>query len=493
MPDWAGNAGARGARIQKMSQTDSARKRVTIYIAIGAFLFIGYFLLRGLAWQGTKQLHTIMEIVATLLASAVGVLALIRFYTKKNNTILFIGMAFLGAAFLDGYHAVVTSSFFDIYFPSAPSSLLPWSWIASRLFLSVFLVLSYLAWRREETLGEEGRIGERTVYSAAAAATLASFIFFAFVPLPKAYFFDDSNIIRTFHRPEEFFPAIFFILALIGYLKKGEWKSDPFEHWLVMSIIVGFMSQVMFMSISHRLFDLQFDAAHLLKKVSYVFVLTGLLISMSRLFRQAEKTAAELEVSSAELRDINERLEIVDRIAKVSGSSLVPEELFRVIAAEIRKAVPYDRCVIAHVSPHTTEHVYWYTESDVEISQQKIEDIPDLGPWFSKNVYESKMPVYISDIQASGLDSLKMLGDAGLRSTALIPILQDGKCTAHLGLHSISRDAFSKRQLDFLMDVASIIGHEIRVGELLRETRPSSADTEARQVVGFDGALGGVC
>ncbi len=110
-----------------MSQTDSARKRVTIYIAIGAFLFIGYFLLRGLAWQGAKQLHTSMEIAATLLASAVGVLTLIRFHTKKNNTILFIGMAFLGAAFLDGYHAVVTSTFFDAYFPSVPFSLIPWS------------------------------------------------------------------------------------------------------------------------------------------------------------------------------------------------------------------------------------------------------------------------------------------------------------------------------------------------------------------------------
>ena len=87
-----------------------------------------------------------------------------------------------------------------------------------------------------------------------------------------------------------------------------------------MSIIVGFMGQVMYMSFSGRLFDFMFDAAHLLKKVSYVLVLTGLLISMFRLFRQADESARELSES-------NERLEIVDRIARVVGSSLREKDL----------------------------------------------------------------------------------------------------------------------------------------------------------------------
>ena len=86
-----------------------------------------------------------MEAIATLLAIVVGVMAMVRFYAKRDNTFLFIGTGFVGTGLLDGYHAIVTSSFFSSNFPSAPSSLIPWSWIASRLFLSVLLWLSWMA------------------------------------------------------------------------------------------------------------------------------------------------------------------------------------------------------------------------------------------------------------------------------------------------------------------------------------------------------------
>ena len=228
---------------------------------------------------------------------------MVRFYTKKNNTFLFIGTGFLGTGLLDGYHAVVTSTFFASNFPSAPSSLIPWSWIASRLFLSVLLWLSWLAWRREDRLGASGKIGEKQVYLTTGLLAIASFLFFALVPLPRAYYPE-----FIFHRPEEFVPALFFFLALVGYLRKRQWQNDDFEHWLVLSLIVGFMGQVMFMSFSGRLFDMEFDAAHLLKKVSYMCVLTGLLINIYHLFKQSEAREIQLEAEIADRRQTEERL-----------------------------------------------------------------------------------------------------------------------------------------------------------------------------------------
>ena len=82
--------------------------------------------------------------------------------------------------------------------------------------------------------------------------------------------------------------------ALVGYLRKGEWRQDAFEHWLVLALIIGFVSQAVFMSISGRLFDTGFDVAHLLKKASYVCVLVGLLLSMYLIFRREEETNASL-------------------------------------------------------------------------------------------------------------------------------------------------------------------------------------------------------
>ena len=283
-----------------MDQNTRIQQRILSYVIVGAGLLLGYALLRTTAWQGSTQLHTMMEVTATLLALFVGIVALVRFHTRQNNTFLFIGAGFLGTAFLDGYHTIVTSSFFDYLFPSVPASLIPWSWIASRFFLSLMLFLSWWAWQREKNRGAGGRISKRTVYGLGGLLTLGSFLFFVFVPLPRAYYPE-----LFFGRPEEFMPGLFFLLALVGYVRKGQWKTDPFEHWLVMSLIVGLVAQVAFMSFSYQIFDGMFDVAHLLKKVSYVFVLVGLLISMYHLFKQAEDSVEVIGRANEALRSEN--------------------------------------------------------------------------------------------------------------------------------------------------------------------------------------------
>ena len=197
-----------------LSLSTTAGRRAASYCLVGGGLTLAFVLLQGNGWRGSVQLHTVMEAIATLLALIVGAMALVRFYSRRNNTFLFIGVGFLGTAFLDGFHAVVTSAYFKPFMPSDLPSLIPWSWIASRQFLSILMFLSWLAWLRENRLGEAGRISEKTVYVFAGLFTLASFLFFVFAPLPRAYY---PEIV--FHRPEELGPALFFLLALAGYLR----------------------------------------------------------------------------------------------------------------------------------------------------------------------------------------------------------------------------------------------------------------------------------
>jgi signal transduction histidine kinase/CheY-like chemotaxis protein len=291
-------------------------KRILSYILLFLVLFVGYFWLRDFTWHGNKELHTLMELAASILAFIVGAMALVRFYSKKENTFLFIGTGFLGTSCLDAYHTIVTSTFFDIYFPSSPPSLIPWSWIASRLFLSILLWWSWLTWRREEKQGKSGTIDERIVYLMASALTIACFLFFAFVPLPAAYYGE-----LFFHRPEELVPALFFLLALIGYLTKGHWKENDFEHWLVLSLIVSFMGQAMFMSFSGHLFDMMFDAAHLLKKATYICVLIGLLINIYAVHIRSEKAALQLLEANEQLQQAKEAAEKAKAEAELANKA----------------------------------------------------------------------------------------------------------------------------------------------------------------------------
>lgn len=280
---------------------DIAKRRQIGYWVIAIGLTVGLLYGHGSNWEGSPQLHSVMETAATLLALMAGAMALVRYYSQKESIFLFLGAGFIGTGFLDGYHAIVTSAYFTAMMPSDLPSLIPWSWVASRQYLSILMFLSWIVWAREERLGAAGRFTERTVYVGTAIFTLASFLFFAFAPLPIAYY---PGIF--FHRPEEFVPALFFLLALIGYLRKGHWRHDIFEHWLILSLIVAFIGQAVFMSHSGKLFDYEFDVAHTLKKVSYICVLTGLLISMYAIFHREEKTALSLKVSEERFRDFAE-------------------------------------------------------------------------------------------------------------------------------------------------------------------------------------------
>jgi len=261
-----------------------------IVVAVVAPLF--------LPWQGNRELHTIMEVVATFLATIVGVLALVRFYSKKRGAYLFLATGFLGTALLDGYHAVVTSSLFNHLMPSPPESLIPWSWNASRTFLALLMTIMWAASYREEKRGEKGRLREGLVFTVVGTLTLVSFCFFAFVPLPRAYYPE-----LLFGRPEEFVAAALFAVALCGIASRADLRVNSFDGWLVWSLLVGFVAQAIVMSRSFALFDVAFDLAHTLKIVSYGLVLIGLLIEVHQLFRHLQDSRESLRSLSEELTE----------------------------------------------------------------------------------------------------------------------------------------------------------------------------------------------
>ena len=292
-----------------------ARRRRFAYVATFAALYVAYLCLRDSTWHGDIELHTLMETVATVLSLVVGSLALVRYYSKKDNKFLFIGTGFVATAFLDGYHAAISSSRFIESFSSFPPSHIAWSWFASRIFLALSLWMSWLFWRREDHLGAAGRISERLVYVTVTALALAFFAVVEFVPMPAVYYQQ-----FFFPRPQELVPALFFLLALIGYLRKGKWKTNLFEHWLLLSLIVSFMAQVMFMSLSAQAYDAMFDAAHLLKVGSYLCAMVGLLLSMRRLFSEslAQQALAAANTILATQQEVSpDAILVVDAQAKI--------------------------------------------------------------------------------------------------------------------------------------------------------------------------------
>ena len=265
-----------------------APDRATVYWIILLVLSVGAVLLRASPWSTGVSLHTIMETTATALAFVIGALALVRYYSRKQSTFLFIGTGFLGTAILELNHAVITSPLYQAPADVLPADASAWSWTASRLYLSLYLFVSLLAWWRESREERPEIINEISVYLTATVLAVVVFFFFRFVPLSSAY-----RQLWVFSQPGEFVPAFFFLLAFVGYYWKGNWRILVFEHWLLISLVISVVLHGVYMSRSTTPFDAGYDAAHLLKIVSYMAVLNGLMISVYHTFR---REAAALDV-----------------------------------------------------------------------------------------------------------------------------------------------------------------------------------------------------
>jgi PAS domain S-box-containing protein len=307
---FAGGTGRDSLESVQVLGPDRAPERSTVYWIILVVLVLGAYFMKFLDVTNDQSRHTIWEFISTTLAFVVGSLALVRFYSKKQATFLFIGTGYLGAGLLEAYHAVMTSGLIGsgFYIEDDPARV-AFSWIAARLFLSLYLVASVIMLRRGESF-EETRGRERSVYVTAGFLTLTIFVFFLVAPLTSAY--TPEGVLQ---RPAEMIPAVFFFIAMWGYLDRGQWRSEPFEHWLIISLMVSLLVHAVYMSQAHSEFDAMADAAHLLKIISYLAVLAGLMVSVfTTLRRETDALDAVQAANEAMAREVLVRRETESRL-----------------------------------------------------------------------------------------------------------------------------------------------------------------------------------
>jgi len=260
-------------------------------------------------WHTTPEFHTVLEAIATQIALTTGALALASYYARRSSTLLLIGSGFIGAGVLDIYHTLVSSPFLAGRTPSQFLGLVHWSGAISRIFLSLLICASLLGWKRLPTAG---RITETVVYLLVAAWTVLSFLIFAAVPLNPAYY---PNVFL--HRPTELITALFFLLAAIGYYRKGSWRRDNLEHSILLSLIVAAAGHALYMSLYSQTGDTFYVVGHVMKIAGYAFVMIGLLSNTFSVFQRDAKHAAHLgDVNLALANEVVERQRAEDELRR---------------------------------------------------------------------------------------------------------------------------------------------------------------------------------
>jgi signal transduction histidine kinase/CheY-like chemotaxis protein len=266
------------------------------YVLLIVVLLTGAFVVGRMTWKSNSEMHTLLEAVATVLLLISGAMSLVRYYTKKTSAFLLLGSGFLGTALLNGYHAAITSSFLTGRTPSAASALSLWSGTTPRLFLAVLMCVSLWGWKKESRRSTTGRREELLVYILIGTFTVFSFFFLGVVRLPLQYY---SNF--AVHRPALAVSGIIYALAALGYWRKGGWKTNDVEHWLLLSLIIGAVGYLTYQPFYNNLNEPLYVIGHVLNVLQYSSMLIGLFISMASIFKSEAENAARLRTAQDEL------------------------------------------------------------------------------------------------------------------------------------------------------------------------------------------------
>ena len=263
-------------------QRSLIRRRQSIYVLMLITLTAGYAMLWGKSWHVSFQLLTSVEWMATVASLCVGAVALVRFYSRREINFLFIGTGFIANGLLSGIHAAMISSYFiDITLPISLDHI-AWSWYASRLFLPVLLWLSWIFWGREKKYGKGYKISDQLVYVVVGAIALTLFLSFNIASLRDA--FPRSDLVTEYR---EVLPALFFVLSIVGYYRKEVWKTDPFDHWLIISMMLGLLAELTLLPLFQWNYDVSFSLSFLVRLICYICTFIGLLFNIYLLFSES--------------------------------------------------------------------------------------------------------------------------------------------------------------------------------------------------------------
>lgn len=270
------------------------------FIATVLFCVLFIFGMQKSAWNSNQEFHSILETSSTLITLFVALLAMIRYFARRDLKVLMLAAAFAGTTILNAFHVMSTSSQFNNFFNAHWETLIPWSWMAERLFLGLYLLAAGdTLWSLKNPKISNMHMEGRAV-TASITLGVASLAYFIILPQPTVYI--EGGFIG---RPQEVFAALFFLLAFFAYYRLNDWPHDSIDLWLMHSLLLAFMAEIC-MSLAHENFDAYFDSAHVLKILASAILLYGLSRGIYLLYGEEARTKRRLNERETLLAEAQE-------------------------------------------------------------------------------------------------------------------------------------------------------------------------------------------
>jgi hypothetical protein len=235
-----------------------------------------------------KDFQLVIDLFASMFAFFIGILALVRFYTKKTHiNYLLLGLGFITVALLDGFHVLNSVQAFSSLFAIGVSEIFPSSMVLSRVFLSLIFFLSWFLMKEERRVSApKEKIAFASLLAAIAMFTVVISLFTNLFVGLESYIF--AIVMQTIS-------LMIYLLTLVGYTKEQSMYYKNFDFWLIFSLTFGILSQIFFLPYLNIEYELMLNLSTLAKFVSYFVLLIGFLYSIYEMYKSEERVQKELK------------------------------------------------------------------------------------------------------------------------------------------------------------------------------------------------------
>jgi len=274
---------------------------LSLCISLLAFLGLAY-------WAGDivwiKDFQPFITLISGIFALFIGVLALLRYYTKKVSlSFLFIGIGFLGVGLLDIFQVVLDLGGMSNLFSGAVTQIYPVTSVLSKTFLSVIMFVSWLVSRKDEINGK----GKKKKEALLMGLVVGSFILFigTFIYLMVTGIVIDGIVVIVVG----LISLMFLILAILGYILSKNWLYDDFNYWIIFLLAFLILSQIFYLPFFNLEYSNMMNLSIWARFFAYIGLLTGFLNSIYVMFQKEMETQKELASKNKQLDETKAKVE----------------------------------------------------------------------------------------------------------------------------------------------------------------------------------------
>ncbi len=274
---------------------------LALCLSILAFLGLSY-------WAGEivwlKDFQLFVTLISGVFALFVGVLAILRYYTKKTSVnFLFIGIGFLGVGLLDIFQLMLDLGAFQNLFVAPANQMYSLTSVISKAFLSVLMFVSWFVNRNANKISKSTKKQERLLM------TFVSICFVLFVSvfvllMIKGIEVDSLAVIII-----GLVSLMFLLLAIVGYLLDRGWMYDNFNYWIIFLLAFLVLSQIFYLPLFNLEYLNMMNLSVWARFFGYLGLLIGFLNSIYEMFQKEISTQKELEEKNKLINDTKAKVE----------------------------------------------------------------------------------------------------------------------------------------------------------------------------------------